>query len=136
MASGRFRTDNGATGEGEFKFPHIARFPTVILFHSLSSSSNQAQTQVDPQAVILLRSQLKQRAIMSPSALPVEPANIPVVDFSLLVGAQQERVKALQQLDDALATYGFIYLSNHGIPQDMIDDAFSWVMQLSYLLAY
>lgn len=65
---------------------------------------------------------------MSPAALPVEPANIPVVDFSLLTGTQQERGKALQQLDDAFATYGFIYLSNHDIPQDMIDDAFSWVM--------
>ncbi|KAJ0419631.1 hypothetical protein BJY00DRAFT_324204 [Aspergillus carlsbadensis] len=59
---------------------------------------------------------------------PVEPANIPVIDFKALsAGAPQERKDALDQLDQAFQTYGFIYLSNHGIGQEMVDEAMSWI---------
>jgi isopenicillin N synthase-like dioxygenase len=59
---------------------------------------------------------------------PVEPANIPTVDFNLLSqGTLESRKVALKQLDDAFQTYGFIYLSNHSIGQDMVDEALSWV---------
>lgn len=58
----------------------------------------------------------------------VEPANIPVIDFRALTSENvQERKNALDQLDDAFQTYGFIYLSNHSIGQKLVDEAFSWV---------
>ena len=64
---------------------------------------------------------------MGPAALPVEPADIPVIDCSLFTQEPQKRAKALQQLDNAFATYGVVYLSNHCISQDMINEAFHWV---------
>lgn len=65
---------------------------------------------------------------MTVSTQTVEPANIPVVDFNLLSsGTPQERNAALKQLDDAFQTFGFIYLSNHSIPQEMVAEAFAWV---------
>ena len=69
---------------------------------------------------------------MGPSALPVEPANIPVIDCTLFTEAPHERAKALQQLDNAFATYGVVYLSNHCISEDMIDEAFHWVGDTSW----
>lgn len=68
---------------------------------------------------------------MSPTALPVEPANIPVIDCTLFTQAPQKRAKALQQLDDAFATYGVVYLSNHCISRGVIDEAFHWVADTS-----
>ncbi len=64
-----------------------------------------------------------------PSKQIVESANIPVVDFKLLsAGTPKERKNALKQLDEAFQTYGFIYLSNHSIGQEMVDEAMSWVV--------
>lgn len=58
----------------------------------------------------------------------VEPANIPVIDFRALTSENaQERKDALNQLDEAFQTYGFIYLSNHSIGQKLVDEAFFWV---------
>ncbi|KAL8654638.1 MAG: hypothetical protein Q9226_003355 [Calogaya cf. arnoldii] len=56
----------------------------------------------------------------------IEPANIPVIDFSLLSSSEQDHVAALRQIDDAFQTFGFIYLNNHTIPQEMVEEAFSW----------
>jgi isopenicillin N synthase-like dioxygenase len=58
----------------------------------------------------------------------IEPANIPVVDFKKLSGNPEERKVTLQQLDDAFKSFRFIYLSNHTIPQEIVDEAFSWVV--------
>ncbi|KAJ5170830.1 Oxoglutarate/iron-dependent dioxygenase [Penicillium coprophilum] len=57
----------------------------------------------------------------------VEPAQVPVIDFQTLsAGTPQERKDALQQLDDAFQSVGLIYLSNHSIGQDLVEEAFSW----------
>lgn len=59
----------------------------------------------------------------------VEPAEIPVIDFQALsAGTQQERKTALRQLDDAFQSVGLIHLSNHSIGQDLIQEAFAWVL--------
>lgn len=59
----------------------------------------------------------------------VEPAEIPVIDFQALsVGTLQERKTALKQLDDAFQSVGLIHLSNHSIGQDLVDEAFAWVL--------
>jgi isopenicillin N synthase-like dioxygenase len=56
-----------------------------------------------------------------------EPADIPVIDFGLLHGTEEERNTALKQLDESFQSHGFIYLSNHLIPQKTVDQAFDWV---------
>lgn len=71
---------------------------------------------------------LPSRSFTMSDIKPVEPANIPTVDFKLLSqGTQDSRKAALKQLDDAFRTCGFIYLSNHSIGQDLVDEALSWV---------
>lgn len=57
----------------------------------------------------------------------VEPAEIPVIDFALLQGNPEERKAALKLLDEAFQACGFVYLTNHGIPQKLVDEAFDWV---------
>lgn len=58
----------------------------------------------------------------------VEAANVPVIDFKALSDSTpQSRKDALEKLDDAFQTYGFIYLANHSIGQETVDEAFSWV---------
>lgn len=52
---------------------------------------------------------------------------IPVVDFSLFQGSPEQRKEALKLLDHSFQTQGLVYLSNHTIPQRMIDEAFEWV---------
>lgn len=59
----------------------------------------------------------------------VEPAEIPVIDFQALsAGTPPERKAALKQLDDAFQSVGLIHLANHSIGQDLIEEAFSWVL--------
>jgi hypothetical protein len=64
---------------------------------------------------------------MTTSSKMIEPAKIPVVDFKKLSGSSEDRKVALQQLDEAFKSFGFIYLSNYTIPKEMVDEAFSWV---------
>ncbi|MCJ1366810.1 hypothetical protein MMC16_005940 [Acarospora aff. strigata] len=52
---------------------------------------------------------------------------MPVIDYSKLTGNPVERQAALQQLNESLQTYGFIYFGNHSIPQATVDEAFEWV---------
>ncbi|GBF59789.1 sexual differentiation process protein [Trichophyton mentagrophytes] len=64
----------------------------------------------------------------------VEPANIPIIDFRALTSENPgERKGALNQLDEAFQTYGFIYLSNHSIGQKLVDEAFSWSQRFFHL---
>ena len=56
-----------------------------------------------------------------------EPANIPVVDFRQLHGEPEEREMALRQMDESFQSFGFLYVSHHSIPQEMVDEAFAWV---------
>ncbi|KAJ5266631.1 oxidoreductase 2OG-Fe(II) oxygenase family [Penicillium angulare] len=62
----------------------------------------------------------------------VEPLDIAEIDFQALsASSPQQRLAALQQLDDAFKSYGIIYLSNHSIGQAMIDEAISWAFTYS-----
>jgi isopenicillin N synthase-like dioxygenase len=56
-------------------------------------------------------------------------ASDPILDFhDLSVNAPtQNRKEALKLLDNAFRTHGFVYLSNHSIPQSLIDESFEWV---------
>jgi isopenicillin N synthase-like dioxygenase len=59
----------------------------------------------------------------------VEPANVPVVDFQSLISTDRpQRQLAVKQLDSALQEYGFVYITNHSIAQEKVDEAFKWVI--------
>ncbi|KAI5996001.1 hypothetical protein F5J12DRAFT_896347 [Pisolithus orientalis] len=50
--------------------------------------------------------------------------SIPVVDIGC-VSTPEERAALAQQIRDACVNVGFFYISNHGIPQETIDEVFS-----------
>ncbi|KLO13401.1 Clavaminate synthase-like protein [Schizopora paradoxa] len=52
-------------------------------------------------------------------------AGIPVVDFGPFVDGSKKQAVADAMLD-SFKTYGFVYLKNHGLPQDKIDAMFTW----------
>jgi len=65
---------------------------------------------------------------MAIEVLHEEPANIPIIDFSILNhGPEEEREIELRKLDESLRSLGFIYLSNHTIAQKKVDEALEWV---------
>lgn len=55
-------------------------------------------------------------------------AGLPVFDFSTFrKGSLEERKEASHDIVDAFKNFGFVYLLNHGIPQEKIDGLFAWV---------
>jgi hypothetical protein len=64
------------------------------------------------------------------------PAEIPIVDLAKVDGSLEERSQALKLIDRSLQDYGFMYLANHGIPQDVVDQAFDWVRPLLLKLQF
>lgn len=51
---------------------------------------------------------------------------IPAIDFSqYLYGTREERASASQQINAACRQYGFFYLDHHGIPEELIANAFA-----------
>jgi len=72
---------------------------------------------------------------MAPSvlnmALPKEtPPNheaVPVIDFSPF--REEKSLEKAKELFAAFRDSGFVYLQNHGIPQEVVDEAFVWVRQ-------
>ena len=65
----------------------------------------------------------------------VEPATIPVMDFKAIhASTGHERKNYLGQLDEAWSHYGAIYVINHSIGTDVVDEAFAWVSKLHLVL--
>lgn len=55
-------------------------------------------------------------------------AKIPVIDFTpFRTGNAKDEQAVGKALYEAFRDHGFAYVSNHGIPQDVVDAAFSWV---------
>lgn len=54
------------------------------------------------------------------------PIELPIIDFAHLQGDENTRRSAMAELDQGFQTYGFVYLANHTIPQEMVDEAFFW----------
>lgn len=58
---------------------------------------------------------------------------IPIVDFSAYTSDQHSdhdlaaRTEVARQIDKAFRTAGFVYLKNHGVPQDQVERCFEWV---------
>ncbi|KAB2575296.1 putative iron/ascorbate oxidoreductase [Lasiodiplodia theobromae] len=52
---------------------------------------------------------------------------VPIVDFGPFYTGDGDAKRAVaKQLDNALSTVGFVYLKNHGVPQERVDEAFAW----------
>ncbi|KAJ3330736.1 hypothetical protein HDU76_004999 [Blyttiomyces sp. JEL0837] len=53
-------------------------------------------------------------------------AHIPIIDFGkFLHGSPSDRLETAKSLVDAYKSVGFIYLSNHGIPEEQIETVFA-----------
>jgi len=60
------------------------------------------------------------------TAITIEEANLPVIDLGGLRSAKPEDKAAVTKaLGDAARTSGFFYITNHGVPQDLIDGVFA-----------
>lgn len=56
---------------------------------------------------------------------------IPVVDFQAWArGSAQEKKSIAQNLTEACRQVGFVYIINHGIPTDLLEEAFDWSKKL------
>jgi hypothetical protein len=57
---------------------------------------------------------------------------IPVVDFSAFPhGSDEEKRQAALAIDDAFQNAGFVYLMNHGVSSDKVEECFEWVSHRS-----
>ncbi|KAI1864628.1 hypothetical protein JX265_008352 [Neoarthrinium moseri] len=55
------------------------------------------------------------------------PADMPIINYAkLLDSSRGKRKDEFEKLDKSLRTYGFFYLSDHSISQDLVDEAFRW----------
>ncbi|KAL5411167.1 hypothetical protein PMIN04_010369 [Paraphaeosphaeria minitans] len=55
------------------------------------------------------------------------PSTIPIVDFSAFPnGGKEEQEQVARQIDNAFRQVGFVYLKNHAIPREKVDECFSW----------
>ncbi|KAK8174967.1 thymine dioxygenase [Phyllosticta citrichinensis] len=70
-----------------------------------------------------------------PSHSPQQPgpttaadSPVPIVDFGGFCreNDEQARRKVAREIDAALRTVGFVYLRNHGVPGETVDEAFEW----------
>ncbi|KAL4794038.1 hypothetical protein BDV19DRAFT_204511 [Aspergillus venezuelensis] len=53
--------------------------------------------------------------------------SIPIIDLEpARTGGQEELNKVAQEVYQAFKHVGFAYIKNHGIPQDLVDEAFNW----------
>ncbi|KAI1372928.1 Clavaminate synthase-like protein [Hypoxylon crocopeplum] len=56
---------------------------------------------------------------------------IPVVDFSAWSkGSIQDKKRIAQELTNACQRVGFVYIINHGVPGDLLEEAFGWSKKL------
>jgi isopenicillin N synthase-like dioxygenase len=54
--------------------------------------------------------------------------SIPVVDFgAFLNGSEEDKKLVARQLDDAFRDVGFVYLRNHGVRKEVVEECFEWV---------
>jgi len=59
-------------------------------------------------------------------------SSIPIVNFGQYInGNEQEKHTIAAAIDSAFQNVGFVYLTNHGIPQEKVDECFIWVIPSS-----
>ncbi|KAK7704123.1 hypothetical protein SLS64_008681 [Diaporthe eres] len=58
-------------------------------------------------------------------------ASLPVIDFSRwLTGSPEEKKAVAKDLAEACRGVGFVYIINHGVTPELLDEAFSWSKKL------
>ncbi|KAF5329347.1 hypothetical protein D9619_009468 [Psilocybe cf. subviscida] len=62
---------------------------------------------------------------------PARPSAVKAVDFGpFIAGSETERRVVAEQIIESFQQIGFVYLTNHGIPQHKIDAMFAWSRNL------
>jgi isopenicillin N synthase-like dioxygenase len=52
---------------------------------------------------------------------------IPVVDFgAFLRGGEADKKRVAKKIDDAFCSVGFVYLKNHSVGKELVEECFSW----------
>jgi isopenicillin N synthase-like dioxygenase len=73
---------------------------------------------------------------MAPSATHESPVDggshaesiVPLIDFSKFQSKTPEDTRQVaDELFEAFKDSGFVYLQNHNLPQEVVDEAFAWV---------
>lgn len=56
-------------------------------------------------------------------------ANIPIVDFSVYSKPKSthDKIAVAKEIDDAFRSQGFVYLKNHGVSKERVEQCFTWV---------
>ncbi|KAI0386722.1 Clavaminate synthase-like protein [Hypomontagnella monticulosa] len=63
--------------------------------------------------------------------MAAERSAIPVLDFGAWSnGSTDKKRRIAQELTDACRRVGFVYIINHGVPGDLLDEAFGWSKKL------
>jgi hypothetical protein len=99
----------------------------VIELSNLLINLELIRTHIFPQNFHAKISLLNSFSIFKMTVEGLEPADIPVVDMSLLQGTPEEERAALKLLDNAFQSCGFAYISNHGISEEFLNEARSYV---------
>ena len=60
--------------------------------------------------------------------MPPSSTTIPIVDFSNWRSANNpdSRLQIAREITSACKTVGFVYIANHAIPSERLDEAFAW----------
>lgn len=63
--------------------------------------------------------------------MPTKKPTIPVVDFSTWSnGSPQEKKRIAEELTAACRHVGFVYVVNHGVSNELLEEAFGWSKKL------
>ena len=64
--------------------------------------------------------------------IPIDqPLSIPIIDLEpVRTGSSEDVDRTAKEIYHAFKYVGFAYIKNHGVPQDLVDEAFEWVWKL------
>ena len=58
---------------------------------------------------------------------------VPIVDFGeFLNGSEEKKSRVAERIDTAFREVGFVFLKNHGVDKEMVEECFEWVRISTY----
>lgn len=64
-----------------------------------------------------------------------QQSSIPVIDLAPARSGSDEDVQIVaRNLYEAFKNVGFAYVKNHGVPEDVVNEAFNWVCRINPLI--
>jgi hypothetical protein len=51
-----------------------------------------------------------------------------------LNGTEEEKNEVAKEIDKAFCTVGFVYLRNHGVARELVEECFAWVCVIPFFL--